>query len=296
MKFSAALTALTLVGFGSMPLHAQHSQNPDASYMRFEINHWVFAPVTDDVRLLGFLAWFEDGEVTGSNIAIIWYQRENDDTWTTWGWDGDDMGAAGAWVRLHVGDESALSLELDVDGEADFSGPEGAVPPTQMANGLFLDDPAQIWIAESPDPEADMETLVAIGWPAAPSMSALEVSDPAVCDDQSVQQVEFLLDDLASDVETAYFGQTTIGQACVWPCRCTTTFGTPTCGAWIFEFSVPQSGGGLVCHYHRSCSRTYTKTGRRWYCLGCGSSGTQNYTEHGRTNALPGDPCSPPDP
>lgn len=116
------------------------------------------------------------------------------------------------------------------------------------------------------------------------------------CNGEPVEPVLYLLRDLTDRVEFAYFADSTIPNPCAWPCTCTTTWTAPYgCGPWIFDYSSPGFGGGLVCHYHRVCSRTWTKTGDHWWCSTCAGSGTDpSFHDLGDTDAEPGNPCTPP--
>lgn len=277
------------------PAHAQYSQNSDVNYMQISARGWLFCPATSANEIRGFLALLEDGLAIGSNIELVWYQREANGSWTSWGWEQRDLGEAVWWVRSHLNDPLAFTLDVELNEAAESVEPEAATPPVPLVNGLFFDDPIQPVVQQSENAAAVVDGLAVAGWQVAPIMSSLEAGGVAPCDQQSVNAMQSLLNDLASDVEMAYFGTATISSTCSWPCKCTYTYGAPTCGAWTFLYSVPQSGGGLVCHYSRSCTRTWTSTGETWLlCRDCAATGTENYIERARTNALPGDPCMPP--
>ena len=288
---------LLLAGFcGSV--RAQYSLDPDVAYMQISAEGWLFSPVTDSSMVRGFLAAVDDRETTGSNITLIWYQRETDGSWSSWGWNQlDATGNAVWWVRNHLNDPSAFSFDADLNEAAESVGPESAVAPVALSGGMQVGDPFQAIVNTANDPVGVVNFLSTYGWQIAPALSAVEAGNSIELDGASENPLQLLLDDLASDVESAYFGASfrlPIGWS--WPCKCTITYGTPTCGAWVFTGSVPQSGGGLVCHYSRTCTQSWAKTGKKWYCLSCASSGTRTYTQLGSTNALPGSTCSPPPP
>lgn len=76
------MAAIGLLWYFSPIAGAQYSENPDADYMQINVKGWLFCPVTDASEVKGFLAYL-DGDCTGSNIEVVWYEREGNDTWST---------------------------------------------------------------------------------------------------------------------------------------------------------------------------------------------------------------------
>lgn len=243
----------------------------------------------------GFLAWAAEAPVVGSNLALVWYQHEPDGTWTMWAWDSGDLAVATIYLRNELDDDTLWALDPSIN-DALAANPSAAPwPPEQVVNGLFIGDPMQAVVPVSPDPPEVLAALAEGGWEVAPALSELEIGATIPCQGQSLSSAQVLLDDMAAKASCALFGVSST-STCSWPCDCSTILGTPTCGAWTFSFSVTESSGSKVCHYTRSCTNTYTNSGKWWYCLSCAGTGTVTYTEHGRTTSLPGDPCTPPPP
>ncbi len=277
---------------------AQHSTNPNVTYVTFEARGWEFAPVTDDSRVVGFLARFIDGNAVGNNIAVMWCEQTGDGEWTTWGWDHNDAGLAVLWVRDYLDDDAAFSLDHVLAELAVVSDENAVEQPIEMVSGLFWGDPLLEPVVESTDPEASLEVLVEQGHEAAPVLSPLAAST-VICGTTNVGGVDAMLTLLAVQAEVTFFGvAATTSNNCTLACQpCVTTWGTPTCGAWVWSYTAPGTGS-KTCHYTRSCSNTWTKSGERRiiFCVDCGNSGTHSYTEHGRTTVGSSDPCVPPPP
>src|SRR2546425_421121 len=60
-----------------------------AVYTTIQVSQWTVAPAIVNHSVRGFLAYASPETVVGSNITLVWYQRESDGSWTTWGWNED---------------------------------------------------------------------------------------------------------------------------------------------------------------------------------------------------------------
>ena len=273
---------------------AQYSQDPNVDYVQINAKGWLFCPVTDTQSVLGFLAVVDDASITGANIQILWYERESDGSWSTWGWaDAQQVGESVWWVRTHVNDPLAFMYDTTLNEAAEAVGPDAAVDPVQLGNGLFLDDPFQAAVQQVQDPAALLDVLSAAGWQSAPGMSALAAGGTVICDGQAVDAVQNLLDGMASEVELDYFGSSSTSSSCSWPCKCKTKWKT-TCDDWKFDHSYVQ-GSIKYCVYTKTCTTTRTRSGLTWLlCDPCGSVDSWDNTKSKTTQVLVGDPCEPP--
>src|SRR5262245_41356809 len=73
-------------------------------YVTYQINNWTLAPAITGQSVKGFLAYNDPGAGTGSNISVVWYQRETSGAWTTWAWPTHNLCGAVLWTRAHLGD------------------------------------------------------------------------------------------------------------------------------------------------------------------------------------------------
>ncbi len=248
----------------------------------------------------GFLAWMPPQLAVGSNVTVLWYQREVGDHWTTWGWENVSLGEAAAWVGHHL-DTSPVFSEDPLLGVLAFDFEDGGVPPTpptEMAAGLFVGDPAEALVANSDDPAETMEILVLNGWAAAPELSPMVVDSGAPCASQGQDAVEAMLNQFTSTFEQTFFGETGVTITCQWPCDgCTRVYGawTPGTGAWTLVRRFPSAPGTDTCEWSRPGTRTWTETGETWFwCNTCDGTGTDGPNETSRTTTLRTDPCVPP--
>ena len=265
----------------------------DDYYAEIEVEGWTFAPLLQNQTVSSLFAWVDDSLARDDNIRAMYFTRDANGEWEARAWEVATIEEAAAYVHLTIDDSAQFSVS---DVSAEPLGPCDIITlplagPVVLLNGLFPDDPFQSVIQSSEEKEALIRKLVMYGYPVAPSISELMVADPV----GSIEMLPAFLDEIAAKIELAVFGQTNLQLMGLW-CSCTTTYGVPTCGPWVLKCTAPGTGGLTICHYERSCSRTWTNTGKHWYCLSCAGSGIQNYTEHKRTNALPGDPCVPPPP
>lgn len=258
----------------------------DAYYAEVQVEGWTFAPILQNQKVSSLFAWVDDSLAKGDNIRAMYFTRDSNGEWEARAWEDATIEEAATYVYLTI-DDSAQFYVSEISEE-----PCLIVEPVVLLNGLFPDDPFQPVIQSSEEQEALIRKLVLYGYPVAPSISELMVADPV----GSIEMLTAFLDEIAAKIELAVFGQTNLQQMGLWPCSCTTTYGVPTCGPWVYLYSCAGTGGLIICHYERSCTRPWTLTGKHWYCTSCAATGTENYTETGRTNALPGDPCVAPPP
>src|SRR5262245_10664263 len=61
------------------------------AFTTFQVNNWTVSPALQNQTVKGFLAYSDPNSINGSNISVLWYQREADGSWTTWGWQGYDL-------------------------------------------------------------------------------------------------------------------------------------------------------------------------------------------------------------
>ena len=102
--------------------------------VKFRIaNSWA-SPALVNGTVQGWLAYADAGTVVGSNIAVVWYQRESDGTWTTWGWTSNSLGAAVGYIHdlyqtpAFIQDGQLVEAAIAAAFEA----------PKEMMNGLSL--------------------------------------------------------------------------------------------------------------------------------------------------------------
>jgi hypothetical protein len=222
--WSAVVAGLVALGGVTPEVWAQHwpdhaKTNENVTWMRFMNDGWIFAPAGLGAEVRGFFAWTLDAD--GDNIRILWYEREEGDHWSTWGWDDDTpLGDAAAWVEEHLGGPLVFVEDPDLREPSALADRENLPAPQQMVNGLFAGDPAQEFVMLSANPTLAMETLVASGYAAAPRLSPLAVDAAAPCVANNTQDsLEAMLNDMAATFEVTLFGQTAIVLNCAWPCR-----------------------------------------------------------------------------
>lgn len=266
-RLSPLLPALAVAGSLLLFTAWALAQAEETKSVQYGIEGWNFATAQIDKTVKGFLIWADpETESVGDDFRILWLERGSQGAWTVWAWKTNDLATAADWVR---------SQKKDL--------------------AIFSDDP---WANEK-----IFNANVAVG-------TAPDPTQVVYLQDTFLNSVDSCLEELAVDAEarlgtalqavqsaqSSQAVQVAQAAALCWPCSCTTTTGATTCGAWVFSFSVPATGGGLTCHYTRTCTTPWTRTGRWWYCWSCAGSGTSTTTQTGRTTVPPGDPCVPPPP
>lgn len=256
----------------------------DADYAEIAVEGWTFTPILQNQKVSSLFALVDDSLARDDNIRAMYFTRDSNGEWEARAWEDATIEEAATYVYLTI-DDSAQFYVSEISEE-----PCLIVEPVVLLNGLFPDDPLQPVIQSSEEKESLIRKLVQYGYEAAPSISELMVADPV----GNIDKLTAFLDEISAKIELAVFGQTNLQQMGLW-CSCTTTYGVPTCGPWVFLYSC-RPGDITICHYERSCTRTVTLTGKHWYCTSCAFTGPDNYMEQGRTNSYFGDPCVPPPP
>src|SRR3954470_5971318 len=105
-------------------------------YVTYQINNWTLAPAIIGQNVKGFLAYSDPTSNTGSNISIVWYQREGNGSWTTWAWETHNLCGGTLWVRAALADNLVFENE-PILSDAAWEGC-AASAPKQVINGLFF--------------------------------------------------------------------------------------------------------------------------------------------------------------
>jgi len=288
---AAALAIAALTGFA----RAQDV------YVTYRVNNWTLAPAITGQAVKGFLAYADPTSVTGSNITVVWYQREADGSWTTWAWTGYDLCGATLYLRGLLSDRLVFEDEPVLSAAA-WDGCAAHLPK-QVVNGLFFDDPAQPLVQGSPEPEALVSALVDVGWEAAPDLSPLAVAAPVVCTEGQAPKdaVKALMDVETYWTEIALFGASTVDLLCnSAPCNgCQTIYGarTPASGSsWVLHSRIVLPDGRTMCCYDRDAVQNWHEVGLSYiFCNACNATGTIHCTLHAQTFSGAGDgDCHPP--
>src|ERR1043165_9473804 len=146
-SFGVAVVAAVLMVLGLSTAEAQ--QTPPPAFTTFQINSWTLSPAVHNQQVKGFLAVLDGGSVVGANISVVWYEREADGSWTSWGWPSYDVTDAVLYVRGMFND-NAIFEQDPVLSEAAW-GTAANHQPKQVVNGLFWDDPVQPLVQAVPD-------------------------------------------------------------------------------------------------------------------------------------------------
>src|SRR5436190_12712349 len=126
---SALLALLCVVNVS----RAQQAEVIPAAFTTFQLNNWTLSPAIHNQTVKGFLAYADPGSIVGSNLSVVWYQREADGSWTTWAWPAYDLTDAVLYVRGTISDNSAFEEDPILSVEA-WGTPNGH-EPKQVVNG-----------------------------------------------------------------------------------------------------------------------------------------------------------------
>jgi hypothetical protein len=266
-------------------------------YVSFKVNSWTVAPaIMTGQHVKGFLAFADPNSLVGLNMSVIWYQREADGTWTTWGWTDYYLTDAVHYVRDLYNDQTIFdkSPALMIAGCEDPAGNQ----PKQIINGLFFDDPAQGLVASAEDPEGLVDVLVQVGWQAAADLSPLAVKETVVCDPNQVPKdpVQAMMDQFVYTTGMTLFGSADISLECL-PLGCpgcVVTYGgsIPVPGApWVLFKSMVLEDGSTLCVWDKAATVHYQESGRSYIlCFTCNDSGDEAGKIRTTTLSSPGDP------
>lgn len=251
------------------------AQPEPVAHVQYESQGWNFSPALSGMLVEGFLAWpTEEVQTQGGNVRVLWYQREGIETWSTWGWDGDDLGRAGRWVREFLLDDGVFDDDPDLAHLIDAVDPQSVEPPRRLLNGLYEGDPMQAVVGVSEEPGETLDTLAFMGWETAPWLSPLAVCAAPEGDEATSSEVA-LLNELAADAELTVYGHTDIEQDPGLFCKCKKSWGTWTpSGPMAFCYSSIGIGGQVSCFYLQEWTNTGTLSGKKGIFCGTTCSGT----------------------
>ena len=286
---------------------------PDASgqdieAVRFETVDWVFVPaIAGNDEILGFLSW-TDTNVIGQNISLIWYEYDvNDGSFATFAWKHADVGAAALWLRQNFSEEHFFSMNDELPDFISVADSLYIVAPKPFTNGLFDDDPLVPVVNSADDPQLVVDTLSAIGYEAAPSVSGMSVSvggngfvqigaHPVPIDVACIVAAgsleAMMLNDLYNRAQSfVVFGvDLPDNRSCGWPCTCSSTVAHTAVppGTWTVATNT------TTCRYSRPANKVTTYTGDTWLlCNNCARTVTTLGVQNFQSNRLPGDSCPP---
>src|SRR5258707_480281 len=86
---SAVFALLCVAPRAALAQEVQASGFP--AFTTFQVADWTVSPAMQGDNVKGFLAYADPNSIVGSNISVVWYQREMDGSWTTWGWEDRDL-------------------------------------------------------------------------------------------------------------------------------------------------------------------------------------------------------------
>jgi len=277
------------------------------AYWRGNVSGWVFAPAIVSGGVVGHLGWADTAVITGNNIAIVWFQRESNGTWTTWGWKSGDFCKAVDALRTSLSQPTLWAEDDDILTKLSECAPvTSAEPPTALASGLFIDDPILEAVSASEDPVQFVAALADFGWASAPTISAILAQQTLTntgvpCDaDSSVSwTADQLILRMTYESETVMFGSSTVSAtlACTMLCSgCWSTTTYTAWGAWVFVGSATSPVGVLTCTYSRTRTKTRTWTGATfWSCAACPGPTVTTQTQTRVVRPVPAAAgCSPP--
>lgn len=239
---------------------------------------WVFHPIADETQVIAFYGELESQDAIGANVKQMYFVRDSEGEWTSYGWDQGDTDSAIAWIQSVHGVKA-----LDRDNEyAGYSPTEAPVDPAPMKGGIFIDDP-NFDIFEQMDPEARgalVYWLVEAGYAASPKLAELLITEY----EGGPEVLNELMNYLTNQAEYTLFPAKTtyaVTVALAWPCTCTTTTTTvnlPTPGPAVLDPGTvpnprPTADGQCMWRYHRVVGNaTTTSTGRYLLCPSCAST------------------------
>ncbi len=142
--------------------HETHAQR-SVSGQHIQVGDWIFIPTLYNGGVETFLA-FRTDVPEGENLTSIWFVRQANNTWRSYGWTEQDRAKASGYVKTALLIPSTSDVNWKVTPvavtQSDF-------PPDTMVRGVFVDDPFADVVGSAADPGDILDFLVTIGWSAA---------------------------------------------------------------------------------------------------------------------------------
>jgi hypothetical protein len=299
-RLAVASAAFALLCMASLAPAQEVLATNFPAFTTFQVNNWTVSPAVQNQTVMGFLAYADPNSIVGSNIPVVWYQREADGSWTTWGWQDYDVTDAVLLARAYLADDTIFNDDpiLSVQAQGVASGHL----PKEVVNGLFIDDPLQEVMQTCSTPVEFMTALVDAGWSAAADLSPLAVSQAVTCGENLLENpIQAMMTEMAFKTEMTLYGVSTLNLDCFRiPCAgCQRIYDgkTPAPGsAWVFHSRILQANNSYLCFYDRDARQYWRETGLSYlFCNTCTGTGYISTTMHAQTISPVGDPdCHPP--
>lgn len=222
------------------------------------------------------LAWRAPGTLTGNNLGVLWFIKNQNGTWSSWSWPAPEVGPAVCSIRAIQGNADSFADQPDLNLAAINCA--GSVAPVPVEKGLLQSDPLLPVIGSATDPGALVQALTNAGWQAAPDLSEMMASSRIIC--QNVVEIDDILDGVQYRTLEK---MDQITPADLVPCRfsfseCTgceyTYTGVTATGPWVIT-SGNCINGTRRCEYKRNATATQNTTGiRTIICIRCGANGS----------------------
>jgi len=249
---------------------------PRPEFVTHAFGAWTFEPILIGGEVRGFLAYADPVNLVGDNVPMVWYEKNTDGSWSTWGWASYELGVAVKWLRHAYDDPEVLFKSTHLC--CVITEETALDEPKPMVGGLFEDDPMQELITTAEDPPAAMTLLEVIGWEAAPALSTLAVVSIDNCTQTgTVVAIEQMLNESANKMEVILTGVATTLVDCFSACTgCFASTGarTPASnGSWQFTHDESDSTG-KTCFYQFPATQDWWQTGHNEFCTQCTGTGT----------------------
>lgn len=303
--------------FASITFAQAESETGQSEWFYVEQGDWAFYPgFREDRTICGILAIATPESVNDNNYSMVYFERVDDQTWTSWAWK--DAPASDAVIFARERDLDAFEHDSPWENDSRLSDANYiSQPPIELVKGFEVGDPVLVALETLNADAQTVEALADANYQLAPSLSASQFADSMVtssADDDCLRRELGSSSDPSLDQFLEYvlyvsleWSRTTgrgsppnydpngaawdVGRAILncWPCRgCTST----TTSTWTVTVTRPVIGFVTWCQYSYTITYTTTRTGLTLLCNTCTST-TRTCTETVVLPVMPGGWCLP---
>lgn len=257
---------------------------------------WRFVPLLSATRVEGVLAWRPLESLVGSNLGVLWFQRQSNGTWQAIAWPANSLGLAVLTIRAIPGREQAFEAEADLllHMHRVCAGED----PVQVIKGLLEDDPLQPVLVNNPDAPSIIEALALLGWQVAPDLSPLMSGTPRICHGAPIAPIDDFMNMIVAGATMSHYGESFDPDDCPedrpWPCEGCTGAYTGTTGTGPWTLTVKAVGNYKRCIWTRPATSNLSYTGRTMVlCNACPATTSVTGCEFWDERVPPNEPCPP---
>jgi len=248
--------------------------------MSFEIEGWTYIPIANGEEVPALVALRNPDQLPAGIVGLYATEQVNG-TWDIDAWSNASYEEIGLFLSAHLGQPLSDTVDALDEFSLDWAVLEdpavSGIAPEPFGTGVVAGDPLEPVVVNSGDPQAILELLELVNYPAVSMVSIASTSGTSTIGQGCVStttgdwfgilRISFESEiSLSGSFSDTYSTQTS-NWSCCWPfiVRAAGDWSPWTCGAWAFAgYADPPLLGQCTGYWDRPATRT------RWRSLTIG--------------------------